>query len=312
VKPSDRDKLIAKLRAGKSLSKAERLCLADLGEKIELDPRKASGARNRALAERWDTSLRSMHMMLAEGIAMEDDAAVAEWYKGLSTHGQANLRPGFRRKILEAIARLQGVDPANVPTAEDDLAAFNREYKPTAGDKDNLAELKRERAYYLFRLQKARGRSDYAGEAEAAKHYRSFSDIINECELRALKLGRDLGDSFSAADVERLGRGAAYWLMNNAHNTIAGIAKGLVDAGVPLERDAVRKIVEPLILADRVLGPLTRATLVNVGVRLPPQFVNAIRDGLASCLEDGEKEFEKLYAMPVPLPVKVAEEALTA
>lgn len=303
------------MRAGQKLTKAERLGIAELGERVELDGRKRNAEEVLTAAKRWAVSTQTAYKMRAEGLDLTSDRAVVDWYASLGSRGQTNLKAAFRRKILDAMNRLgtSGEAPKGGPA--EDLRDFNEQYRPAIGDKDTLAELKRERAYYLFRMQRARMRNDYAGEAEAAKHYRNFSDIINECELRARKLGRDLGESYSADDVARLGRAIAYWLAVGAEAASGEIATGLVAAAATgqLDRARVRGVVEPVLLAERTLAPLTRATLLNVGVRLPTAFVNAIREGLAACLEDGSKEFEALYALPVPLPLRrVDEEALTA
>lgn len=258
----------------------------------------------------WGTSTRTMQLMIADDVPVDDPARMVAWYAALPSRSQGMLSRTFALRIHEERAKMEGVPIATgrpAPQLSDpDLAEFNAAYKPTASaEKDNLADIKRERAFYLFRVQRCRERQDRAGESEALKHYGRLADIVHDCELRAQRLGRDLGESFSAADVDRLGMGLAFWLMHSADTLIAQAATALTAAqsSGPLDREAVRHVIEPLILGERVLAPMVRASQVNAGVRLPARFVEAMKAGAASVLEDGAVEFGKLYAQNSPGPV---------
>lgn len=258
----------------------------------------------------WGTSTRTMQLMIADDVPVDDPARMVAWYAALPSRSQGMLSRTFALRIHEERAKLEGVPIATgrpaVQLSDPDLAEFNAAYKPTASaEKDNLADIKRERAFYLFRVQRCRERQDRAGESEALKHYGRLADIVHDCELRAQRLGRDLGESFSASDVDRLGRAVAYWLLNSADVLIGQLATGLAAASAngPLDREAIRKVVDPLVIGERVLAPMVRASQVNAGVKLPTRFVEAMKAGAASVLEDGAVEFGKLYAQDSPGPV---------
>lgn len=242
-----------------------------------------------------------MQQYLAAGaVPVGDPAAMWQWFAGLSQRSQAKLGTDFRRRIYEEHAKLNGGN-VGVEATDPDVAEFDRTYRTTAAaDRDNLAGIKREQAFYLFRMQRARARRDLAAEAEASKQFRNFSDLIHDCELRAQRLGRDLGESFSATDVDRMGRALAYWLMNSADGLIDQVTAALMKAlaAGPLDREVVRRAIDPLVIEARVVAPLVRAAQVNAPIALPERFVEAVKAGVVSTIEDGAAEFDRLYAAP--------------
>lgn len=302
--------ILKKVQAGKTLNKAERDQVAGIPSAEERRAeREASVGKNedraRNLGNFWGLGLRSAQNYLRDGMDLESPEVVVKWFTDLSWRSQRMLGDKFRTRIYEERAKLAGEIPGEKPGLIDpDLAEFERNYKPSEADeKDNLAGIKRERAYYLFRMQKARARQDHSSEADAAKQFRNFSDVVHDCELRAQRLGRDLGESFGAKDVDRLGRAVGFWLMRGADDAISQSAKAIQDAAAlaPLDRETIRKAIEPIFLAERVVNPFARAAGINSGVALPPRFVAAMREGLAGFIEDGAREFDAA-ANPVSQP----------
>lgn len=227
-----------------------------------------------------------MQVMKSKGVPVDNDAGMVEWYAGLSSAAQEKLGDVFVRKLFEARSKIEK-DTGKPVTPDTDAEDFTQAYKPEVGnDKGSLADIKRQRSFYLFRLERARARGDRMVEAEAMKYFRSLSDLLHDAELRAQKLGRDLGESFSGEDVKRLGRAVGFWLMHGADELIGRAAKSLAEApGQPLDVEGVRKIIEPLILAERVVAPMVRSTEQRAGVALPKLFVEAMREGLAGVVE---------------------------
>lgn len=264
---------------------------------------KTDGAHTKERAAYWGCKLRTMQIMRKRGLPVDSDAGMVEWYCRLSQRSQGLLAIPFKGRLDAVRAKLEGreltADPAAavagkpfapVLQPDADLTEFDKTYKAPAGstdDHDNLASIRRERAYYLFRMQRARARRDLAAEADAAKQFRNFSDVLHDCELRALKTGRDLGESYSAEDVKRLGRAIGFWLMQSADTVITQVAKELTEAAAagPLDREAVRRVVEPLILRERVVAPMVRASKMEAGVSLPKAFVEAVKAGLEAVVE---------------------------
>jgi hypothetical protein len=265
---------------------------------------KKDGARTKERAEYWGCKLRTMQIMIKDGLPVDSDAGMVEWYCRLPQRSQGMLALPFKARLGAVRAKLEGRDVAGgagavtdgkpfapVLQQDADVTEFERTYKAPAGssdDHDNLASIRRERAYYLFRMQRARARRDLAAEADAAKQFRNFSDVLHDCELRALKMGRDLGESYSAEDVKRLGRAIGFWLMQSADTVITQVAKELTEAAAagPLDREMVRRVVEPLILRERVVAPMVRASKMEAGVSLPKVFVEAVRAGLDAVVEE--------------------------
>jgi hypothetical protein len=77
--------------------------------------------------------------------------------------------------------------------------------------------------------------------------------------------------------------------MQGADSLITQAAKELTEAAAagPLDRETVRRVVEPLILRERVVAPMVRATKMEAGVSLPKVFVEALRVGLEAVVEQG-------------------------
>jgi hypothetical protein len=258
----------------------------------------------RALAERWETSERTMQQMRKAAVPVHDDEAMVHWYNGLSSMAQRRLGPGLTKKIREVRSKMEAAGRGGTVNA--DYAEFTATYARVKGqgDVDALAHLKKLRDFALFKLDKAQIRSDLSAIQDATKELTHFSSVIHAEELRAQRLGRELGESFSAADVDRLGVAIGYWLLNSADLAINQMAAALATAaaGGPLDREGVRQAIEPVILRERVLAPLVRATQANVPAQLPKRFVDAIRQGLATVLEDGAEECDKMRAEPLPDP----------
>ncbi len=243
--------------------------------------------------------------MRSDGVPVESDAKMVEWFAALPTRSQQLLSASFRDKIFEAQAKLSGDGPPDPDSkSADELAEFEATYKPSADETDNLAQQKKIREFYHFRWTRAQARRDRAGEAEALKHYARLTDLIHDAELRAARLGRDLGESFSAEDVRRLGRAIGFWLAAGADTLISQAASGLTAALAvgPLDRESVRRIIEPLILTERVAAPMQRATEINAGVALPPIFVEAMQAGLAMVVEEDPSAAVVAESTPTETP----------
>lgn len=246
-------------------------------------------------AAKWQANTRTIDRWRAAGAPLHDDLEMARWI----IQQPRSPAPSVR------IARSITSKAVGTGAGDSDVADFEKSYTPAA-EKDNLAAIKREVAYYHFKILRCRERGDATGEAEAVRHFRSMSDLLHDLEIRNQRLGREIGESFGAEDVDRLGRAVAFWLMNSADGLIGQIAAGLVAASAagPLGREQVRKVIEPLVLEARVMEPMVRAAKVNAPIKLPQRFVDAMREGIALVAEDGAAEFSALYALPVPVVVE--------
>ena len=107
-----------------------------------------------------------------------------------------------------------------------------------------------------------------------------------------------------ALRAARVARALGYWSLRACDDFLAVVTKRIADAtgSGPLFPEEVRALIEPELLAARVLAPLTRAAQVASPAALPRWCVDAIRAGVGAVLENGAAEFELLYATPPPAP----------
>ena len=231
--------------------------------------------KEKARAVRWGVPLHKLKRLVKDGAPIYNDAKMVDWFFALANQRQELTHPTLKAKIYELRAAQEG-NPAPVAEAEaltppdkatvrasaneDDSVEFEKTYLPDSADGNaNIASIKREAAFYLFKLKRARARKDHIAESQAAKQFQNFSNLVHDCEVRAARLGRDLGDSFSAADVDRLGHAMAYWLRSSADELISKLATAFAKSGSQLDRETIRRILEPLVISERVMLPLVRA-----------------------------------------------------
>lgn len=267
--------------------------------------RYVEGARMKERAQFWCVELRTMQRLIQRGVPVDDVAGTIKWYSVLSAASQGKLTADFRRRLLELRVELEKKEPTGAPQ-DPDYSAFKDHYSETAQENANLRDLKRQRAFYLFKLEQAQKRNDSAAAYEATKQFTHFANVIHDAELRDQKLGRDIGNLYSGEEIDRIFRAIAYWQLRCIDETMSEMcAQVSAASGGSLTRHDVKRVVEPLLLAARLLAPLTKATKINAGVQIPPRFVAAMKAATASVLEDGEKEFAALYAEPVVLCASV-------
>lgn len=250
----------------------------------------------KARAEYWRVSVRVAQQWIAKGVPVDDDAKMADWFAGLPAAKQARLTPQFRQRIAE----LQTEHDAGARRlAEAELAEFNSTYKPgDVQEKSALADLKRQFAFFLFKQQKCAERGDKAGTAEAMTQVAQLSGVIHDMELRAQKLGKDLGDLVPRKTLEAPARHLGYHLLRCADAVCAEIVGALTrrdPSGPPLVAEEIRAAVEPILLNAYILQPLVRASHGDNPAAPPPWLVAAMRAGAAEVLESAA-----LDAMPTP------------
>jgi hypothetical protein len=248
------------------------------------------------------------------------DAMIA-WFVALPSARQTKLSPGLRRRITalrmerDRAATSASHSPSSpssappplpgtpgTPAADPYWSAFQRE-RATRGTtapasaEDSLTRTRLLRDYAQFKLEAAQSANDLAAASDAAALFKLNSDIIHDEELRAQKLGREIGDIIPRADYERQLRALAYWLVRTVDDAKATLAPRLAAASAtgPLFRQEVDAILEPVLLTTRVLDPLRRSADLppGTGAALPPWALNALRTALASCLEDANPEQAK-------------------
>lgn len=290
-------------------------------------------AHTRERAAFWRVSLRTMQAMKKRRLPVGDVAAMVRWFATLTAASQTKLTPSFRRRVTEVRLELDrstsasgrassprapgtalGGPPAphgtghsshsDLPT-DPDLAAFEADYASRTGqstERDALAALKKETAFLLYKKDQCRARGDEAGVDDAINRLAKNESLVHDAALRAQKLGLELGDVLPAAEVDRIFRALAYWLLRATDELLADLCPRLAAASAsgPLFREEVRAHLEPALLAARLLAPLVRAAQLDAGTALPRRCIAALRESLAATLDDGAAAFERLYATPVP------------
>lgn len=235
------------------------------------------------------------------GVPIGDVGEMATW-----ATTQRKLPSGF----LEHVMQLRDGKPAAKPNAEakifesdPDWKTFLAQQKEQPDDADpasSMHALRIARGFSALKFQAAAEAGDKAGMKLFSELLVRFEGAIHDAELRARKLNLDSGELFPASAIDLLGRAVAYWLTNSADLLIGQAADALAKeaAIAPLDRESVRKAIDPLIMATRVLAPLVRASEVNAPVKLPPRFVDAVRAGIAATIENGAAEFDAMYRAP--------------
>lgn len=256
--------------------------------------------------------------------ALDEPAAMLEWVRGLPSASQSKLTRSFRarcdlfRLAMErgqpvplpagASAAAPGAAPrASAATAppgsaaiDPDWTAFHDAHQartaaappgaavPALGV--DISSLKLRCAYADYKIGLAQQRGDHPSVREWTETLRYLSGVIHDEELRAQKLGRELGDMIPRPDYERQLKALAWWLVRLVDDAKATLSPRLAAASAngPLFRQEVDAILEPVLLTTRVLEPLRRATDLpaGTGAALPPWALNALRTALAAAIEE--------------------------
>lgn len=245
-------------------------------------------------------------------VPVDDAADMIRWVAALPSASQAKLTSSFRRRIDEmrvAAERASG----HLIVTDPDYAEFERSRAGSAAtdapgesrDRDSLADLKLRRDFAIFKLHRAQARGSIADVKDSTEQIRHISGVVHDEELRAQRLGREIGDILPRPEAERIFRALPYWLLRGVDDLLATLCKRLAAASAsgPLFPEEVRALIEPDLLSSRVLAPIVRATQVNAGTTLPTWAVDSMRAALAAALEDAPAEFARLYATPPPAPI---------
>lgn len=251
----------------------------------------------------WGVQERVMSRLkgMSPPVPVDDPEAMVAWYFHLPTDTQKKMSPGLIRRIHEIRSEMSGGAKGQnekVIPIDQDYAEFAKGYSAkSAKDTDALAFLKKQRDFALFKIDKAQSRNDFAGVSDATKLLTHYSGVIHDEEIRADKLGRELGDILEKREVERILRAMAFWMLRTADESIDGLAAQLSDAAAagPLLREDARRILEPGLLDGRVLTPLARAAQITAGNTLPEWVIAALRGGVRDTLEDADLLFASLY-----------------
>lgn len=267
------------------------------------------------LAAQWKVTDRTIRRWRAAGVPVENVAAMIAWAAGLPSDKQAKLSVDFRRRLTELRMeheRHTGASASSDPYYTEFLAskmttgeeANARDVAGHASDTDYLDALKQRRDYALFKLKHAQARNDLTAADDAGRLLKLVAPIIHDEELRAQKLGRELGDFISKPDYERQIRAIAYWLVRAIDVAEAQLAPSLAtrSAAGPLFREEVRGMLEPVLLAHFFIEPLRRAANLphDAGGALPPWVLAAMRSAIAACVDDPEAMAAEFNPAPVP------------
>lgn len=249
------------------------------------------GDRIRGYCAKWGMSEASVRKHEAMGAPFEDDAAMVRWFYAKPDHSQASFGDVFVRKIEELRDGVDLSEPGAAPVVDNrDFAEFEAafpEAPPGAGDTAALAKLKRFRDFALFRIGVAQKRNDTGAIKDATRQLTHFSSVIHDEELRAFRLGRELGDILQRGEVEAYVHALTYWQMRCVDDYVAAVVQALIAAAAakPLDRDAVVAIIEGPLLDARIVKPIERALATTAKTALPVWFLDAIRESMNRVIE---------------------------
>jgi hypothetical protein len=276
-------------------------------------PDTTSNSLNAQRAAFWRVDLRTIQRWVARTppLPVDDPAAMLAWVASQPSVIQAKLSSSFRRRIdelrldasrIRSGAPAAATQPPGAPAPfaapdDPDRASFlaaraeaDASSATRAHDAAYLSALKLERDFAIFKLQRANTTNNLPVIKDTTEAITRLSGVIHDEELRAQKLGREIGDIIPRADYERQLRAIAYWLVRSVDEAKATLAPRLAAASAtgPLFRQEVDALLEPVLLTTRVLEPLRRAADLpaGTGAALPPWALAAMRTALAAALED--------------------------
>jgi hypothetical protein len=233
------------------------------------------------IAQRWAVSLRTAQQWRKTNVPAHDEAEMVAWYRSHSPASQKRFDARFRAKIGEARVRLK----IDVPAKQ---AAPGATAAPRT-DQQVLTELKRLRDVAISRLSSATESSDMASIAEQTRQIEHLSAVVHDEELRAHKLGRELGEIMERGEVERFVRSEKWWRLRGIDHALASVIPKLIAAGAaaPLTRDSIVNVLEPALLDETLVKPMEGA-LRGKGMALPEWFVAIQREALGDLIEPAE------------------------
>lgn len=241
-------------------------------------------------AKFWKVSRRVVQLWLKKNVPVDDVAKMVAWYAAMPAKSQSKLTPAFRRRVTELRIEAETAASGSSFDGDPEFARFNEEYSAgEAQDKTTLADLKKQFAFYLFKQRQCTARNDQAGASEAMRQLTQLSSVIHDMELRAQKLGRDLGDLVPRRVLEDIAHTLGYHLLRCADAMLAELIVALTrrdPSGAPLGREEIRALVEPIVLTASVVQPIVRAAHGDNPAAPPDWLVAALHAGLAEVLEN--------------------------
>lgn len=302
--------------------------------------RKTTNTRAADVASFWCVHLRTAQRWLAEPgrakspptpplAALEDPQAMVAWFCRLPSASQSKSTATFRARIDAfriALERGQPIEkppgrssetespadpatPRNPSFTDPDYEAFLAERAARAATKGpgdgpahrTLDSLKLRFDFADYKIGLAQSRGLHAEVREWTDTAARLAGVIHDEELRADKLGRELGDTLPRVEVERILRALPFWTLRAIDDLLATLCPAIAARSAsPLFPEEVRQLIEPHLISAHLLAPYVRASQVNAGTALPTWAVAALRSSLAATLEDAESVFAALYATPVP------------
>jgi hypothetical protein len=242
-----------------------------------------------------------MQMWLRDLVPVENTGKMIAWYAALPIAQQNKITPAFRQRVTEL--RL-AADNASTDGAllDPEWQDFEKSYSTNKpGDQSELDELKKLAAFYRHKQLKCSQRKDDAGASAALNQLKPLSDLIHDMELRAQKLGRDLGDLVPRKTLEAPARFIGYHLLRCCSAAQAELVNALTVRDptlAPLLPAEIAARIEPILLNVFVLQPIVRAAEGLNSAAPPDWLVAALRAGASDVLDDIQLDRTTAPAVP--------------
>lgn len=223
---------------------------------------------NAGRAVYWRVGERTIKRLLVLGAPLHSVEEMIVWAKD---------RHDVPAGILSKLRDEQGLPASD----SEDLAEFKKTYDPKQ-EADTQAQLKELQAYQLYKVKKAQERGDAAAVMAATKLLTHFSNVINDEELRAFRLGKETGDIIQRAEVESYLHAINYWHIRCIDEYTAEVVPELVQlaAAGKLDRDSIKATITSPLIDGRIVKPIDRALSSTSGMRLPAWFAECITKSL--------------------------------
>lgn len=244
-----------------------------------------------------------MQGWLAKGRPVESTEKMIAWYAGLTSAQQSRLTQDFRSRVTELRLVRPAADGGKSASLDPEYADFERVYQQGGiTDQTALAELKKQAAFYQYKQRACSSRNDHAGASAALNQLKDLAGVIHDMELRAQKLGRDLGDLVPRKTLEDPARFLGYHLLrcaDAAREQIVAALRVSDPAASPLLPEEIRARIDPILLDAFVLQPIRRASQGDNQAAPPDWLVAALTAGASEVLEGFALDHLAVPVLPV-------------
>lgn len=230
----------------------------------------------------WRLTERTVYKWLQAGVPLDSVDGTIAWFTAQPE--------SFRRKVTKTfVARVKELRGDN-KAADERYTTFEAQYHAETSDTQRIADLRRMEAFARYLLNLALKSGDEGEVQTAVEKHKQIADTLRREEAADAKLGRELGDQLSRAEVERIFAAHAAAIFRCIDASLPGLCRRLLSIASP---EQVRAKIEPELLSVVFLRPLAESVRLANDRRLPPWAVEAVTAAAGNYIDNGRDELKK-------------------